>query len=98
MFFKEWSELQPFFRSLFSRADKANKMIGALAPEGSFSKDFAKCGFFPQPDQPCRLRIHKHTGIGRLQHFRFCSLQKPQAQVAFSSRKGHLARSDNGNI
>ena len=32
-----------------------------------------------------------------LQRFRFCSFQKPRCQVAFSSRKCHLARSSDVN-
>jgi hypothetical protein len=32
------------------------------------------------------------------QRFRFCSSQKPRCQVAFSSRKWHLARSSDVNM
>ncbi len=37
-------------------------------------------------------RAGVHSPWRGLQHFRFCSLQKPGCQVAFSLRKGHLAR------
>jgi hypothetical protein len=43
----------------------------------------------PCTDENERARMQKRF---RLQHFRFCSLQKAHSRVAFSSRKSHLLR------
>jgi hypothetical protein len=37
----QFASLSPFFTKLFSRADKANRICWALAPEGCFSRLFA---------------------------------------------------------
>jgi len=35
----DFAEISPFFRKLFSRADKANKVNWASAPEGCISNE-----------------------------------------------------------